>query len=847
MKRFKKCLLSIVLVITLLSGIVSADKTETKSADPPLLSGLFIAPELCTGNNPWNAEDWETAFCEMKEAGMERAVIQFASQYYSDTYKVHYYEPSLEESEADNTGKHNQIPYALAAAKKTGIKIYLGLHIAESPWFSAMSAGFQDETFLTSSYEYSKLVFDDLWQQFGIKYDDVIEGWYLPFEYNNSEVQGKSKDRLIQKFYVPMTSYLKKVTPNKKILVSPLVYTPLTSEPSEDAVQNWYKLSYDIWTKTGVDIIAPQDGCGWESTVKENLEPWYNALYKAVNDAKASGKSSAEAWNNPECYNMNGTSTMTIKRLSSNMAAVDKYVSQHVSFSAASLLYLEKGKNGISENNKCYYDAYKYLVENKKLYLPDKEIETPSKISAKVTDGVNITLKWNKVEKSGKMSVAGYYVFRKDTGDYKRIKEVEQITEKQVTVVDYNLIPGNTYSYQVYAFDGTGNVSKEPAEITVKVDSNVDVVNHINTDEIASLELSLGDTVNSKIKFGNIKVITDTKSAVRFKNSDTDNGSAVLFKKSDVNKIAKADLNVKLVQEQKVGFIYLQVLNQPTQDIYLPERIDIKKDGEIFKTVYPLREYGNSEVGSVWLPIDFEEAVDTDNLTIQMLMKNKFLAVSEIKIYSAENVNSLDPNSYPNNKISGQPVMITNYTKDQNFSPDAHFGGVKMSAIDYKNGNISANYIMFKECYSTYNLTRGTLNPAMLRWTEDLDCSHWLRITNIGNTYELKVDLKSPSTVKSLETVWMYDRDATVYLPTKIEYYGTTLEGHSELIGTSYPPSLAKINFDEKPSESNTHFISTEKFVAVNASSDTIYRQVTAKVFPQYPENAQFISNFTVY
>lgn len=831
----------------MLSSIVSASNTNKNSEKTPLLSGLFFAPELCTGGNSWNADDWVTAFGQMKEAGMDIAVLQYAVQYYSDTYKVHYYEPKFEEIEADNTDKHNQIPYALEAAKKVGIKVYLGLHIAESPWFSAMSAGFSDTSFLKSSYNYSKSVAEDIWKQFGSKYDKQIEGWYLPFEYNNSEVLGPAEDRLIENFYIPMTSYLKKSTPNKKILVSPLVYAPLTSKPSKDLVDNWYKLSYDIWTKTNVDIIAPQDGCGWESTVKDTLDPWYDALDRAYKAAKNVGKTNIEAWNNPECYNMNGTSTMTMKRLIANMSAVDKYVSKHVSFSAASLLFLAKDKNGVNENNKSYYEAYKYIYENKKLYAPTKDIETPKKLSAEVTDGVNITLKWSRVAKSGDMPIAGYYIFRKDTGDFKRVKEVEQSSGNIVKVIDYSLTPGDTYSYKIYAFDGTGNVSKKPAEATVTVKSDTKTVNHKNTDELQNYKLSLGESVNSKVVFGDIKRLSDQKYALKLKTSDTDNGNVLLIKKTDDKKSAKSDIDVKFTEETKVGFVYIQMLTQPTKDVYLPERIDVKSEDKILKTVYPLREYGNLLGGGVWLPIDFNDAVNIKELKIQMIMKQKFIAVSEIKIYAATNIAANSDYICPSNKIEGQPVMITNYTTEKNFSPDYHFGGVKMVSIDYEKGNISDKYIMFKECYSSYNITRGTSNPAMLRWTEDPDKSHWLSIANIGKTYELKVDFKAPTTVNSLETIWMYDRDAAVFLPTKVEYYGTTLEGHSELIGTSYPPSLAKIDFDKPPSSENTHFISTEKYVAVNPNKDTIYKQVTAKVFPEYAKNIQFISNFTVY
>ena len=325
-----------------------------------------------------------------------------------------------------------------------------------------------------------------------------------------------------------------------------------------------------------------------------------------------------------------------------------------------------------------------------------------------------------------------------------------------------------------------------------------------------------------------------------------DNGSILCFGKKEEKKLGSAVLEVKRKEAGKVGFIHLQLLYQPTRDIYLPERLDVLCGDEILLTVYPQREYGTSIPGNVWIPLDFGTVVETDAITVKMLMKSPYVAVSEVKLYTADEI-PCEGYREPENKIAGRPVMITNYTMEQNFTPDAHFGGVSVSAIDYEKGTIDTNYLMLKECYSTELLTRGAMNAPMLRWTEDGERSYWLSITNIGETYELKVDLPAPTTIDAVETVWMYDRDATVYLPAKIEYYGTTLSGQNELIGTSYPPSVQLIDFDQPTSEENRHIISAESYRVMNASKDTVYRQVTAKIYPEYPANTQFISHFSVY
>lgn len=848
MKKIGKSFLCILLVCFLVAGTVMAEPAGEEKKQIPLLSGMFVAPELCTGENPWEASDWEQALTEMKEAGMDKVIIQYAVQYYSDNYKIHYYTPAFEQAQSDNTGKAQQIPNALAAAKKVGMKVYLGLELAESPWFSAMAAGFADEAFLESSANYTLAVFEDLWNQFGGEYKDTIEGWYLPFEYNNSEVSGQAKDRLINRFYIPVTNRIKAVTPHKPIMVSPLVYASLTEAPDASVVENWYQLSYDIWTKTRVDIIAPQDGCGWESTVKETLAPWYEALSKACRDAKAAGRNEAQAWNNAECYNMNGTSTMTIKRLTDNMAAVDSYVSQHISFSTASLIYLDGEKDGVNSCNKYYYDAYLYAVKHGSLYTPKKgDIPTPKKAEGKIQNGVDASLSWKRVDESSvEMPVAGYYVFRKDGTDFKRIKEVPQPEENTVTVMDYNLTPGRTYEYQIYAFDATGNCSDKPAEFTVETVKDVAVFNQEPGAELTNTTITTESGVNSKAILGSTACLTDHKAGNMLKDITQDNGSVLCFGKEDTSKLASAVLTASSGEKTEMGFMNLQFLYQPTKDIYLPERVDILSGEEILTTIYPQREYGTSIPGNVWVPVDFGKTVKTDEITVKILMKKPYVAVAEMRLYAARGF-ELGEYRAPENKINGQPVMITNYTAGQDFSPDSHFGGVSVSSINYEDGSINTNYLMSKECYATNLLTRGAMNAPMLRWTEDSERSYWLSIANIGETYELKADLKAPTTIDALETVWMYDRDATVYLPSKIEYYGTTINGQSELIGTAYAPSVQLIDFEQPTSEVNKHMISTESYWVINASKDTVYRQVTAKVFPEYPGNTQFVSHFSVY
>ncbi len=825
-----------------------------------MLSGMFVAPELVTGKNSWDQQDWDSVMSQMKAVGIDQVVIQYSVQYYSDIVKNHYYVPGFEQAGTDNTGKQQQIPFALKAAKKHGVKIWLGLHIAEDAWFRAMPAGFQDLNFLIDSAEYSKKIFDDLWSQFKGEYAGTIAGWYLPFEFNNVDVKGEAKTRLINYFYKPLTQHIKSVTPDKLIMVSPLVYASLTVPPAKQAVDAWKDLLYDIWANTRVDVIAPQDGCGWESTMKETLEPWYKAMDEArrqaqpVRDSKKYGP--ALAWNNPESYSMNGTGNMTIKRLTDNMKAVDKYVSAHVSFSLHSLAYLPGDKPGQnSPVNELYYRAYEYAVINNRLYTPGTPIAAPENLEAKILSGVDVQLSWDRTEAVGdQMPVAGYEVWRKkadeDDSQFIRIKELSQPSrdEKRVMVTDYQTDPGTSYVYAVYAFDATGNRSSKPAIINADIDGFGIALNRTyGADVTGTLNFTVDGFINTSVKFGSAAKLKDKTIGQSMARWDNNNSSWTGIEKTRREDLGRFNLNIENNTGKKLSFIYISMLNQPTSDVYLPEKIDVIADGRHIASYYPYKEYSSSPVGAIWIPVDLGSAVDARKITLQFTQKFYRIMLSEVRVYEGKST-SADNDGYvePVSLIEGQPVMITGYPSSQNFNPDSHFGGVTNTVIDTQKGTLETSYLIYKGNYSTYLLTRGAGKGPQISWHEDTGNSVWLRLSNLGSTFELSVDLKAPSTIRAIETEWLIDRDATVFLPNYIEFYGVTTDGVNELIGKAYRPSVALLDFDKAPSESNTHRIETKAYRII-VDSSKLYEKITAKVFVPYPANTYFVKNLIVH
>lgn len=849
-KRFCTLLCGLALCTAMFS--MSPSQAIAKESDMPMLSGMFIAPTLTGGDDAWSQDDWNTVMQQMKDIGLNKVVVQYAVYFYSETNKAYFYTPTFEEAGAGAESQRQQIPFILAAAKSAGIKVWLGLSLFEDAWFSGITSAFNDvnmsgnSKFLTESEAYAEKVFDDLWAQFKGEYADTIGGWYLPFEFNNINLTSGNggNDRLIKNYYQPLTAHIKSVTPNLPTLCSPLVYTSLNREATEAELAVWRTLLQDIWSKTQLDIIAPQDGCGWESSMKETIVPWYKAMDEAREASRSAranaGWGEAIAWNNPEAYSMNPMGVMTIRRFTDNMAAVDAYVEEHVSFSLHSLAYFSGKKTGSNTVNEMFYKAYKYYYENGKLYAPTAPIPTPGGAKAAI-QGFGVSLSFDRVDTGNEQPVAGYELWRKESGaddsTLVRIQEARQVASgEQVLITDAQLTPGCSYEYQIYAVDGTGNRSREPAKLTVDVPAGGIALNREFGESLGSdaVSVSTGNLLN-------IAAPSDLSGLIA-------GNAPAKFTLSENGSLGKYTLTCDLKGEKTVGFIYLQFQNTPFTgtDLFLPEKVDVLADGKPVAAVYPFKEYGSSSTGGVWVPIDLGEAVTAKQIQLVVTQKYANSEISVLRIYEAsKTAAAVEGYTEPVNLIEGQPVYFNTQGK-QNFSTDDHLFGVTNNIIDMLAGTFESETLKYKSATATSLLTHGHGRGPSVGWGEDGNNTAWLKAQGMGGSIVMEVDIPSPSILKAVETQWLLDRDAAVFLPSYIDIYGTTAEGTQELLGRALRPSEVMLDFDKAPAADNTHRVETKAF-RITVDSTKLYKKITLKASLQYGDNAHFIKSVAVY
>lgn len=858
MKKAGKGILALALILQIALAVLPIGVRAEEETEMPLLKGMFVATELTTQGTPWTQEDWNSAAAQLKNVGMELLVIQYAVQYYSDTYKVYYYVPGFDDPGQNVNDRQNSLVYALNACRDQGLKIYLGLHLAEDLWFSAMDAGFRDvgsdgkSAFLTESAQFSIRLFDDLWEQFGSEYGDIIEGWYLPYEFNNT-LGDSGRNRLVEDFYQPLTAHIKNVTPQKKILISPLIYPPMLSEPTEEMLELWRKLMYDVWAKTRVDIIAPQDGCGWESSVKENLPKFYETMAQAREEAQkvrdSKGWGQAIAWNNPELYSMTGSNTMTMKRFGANMRELDSYVDAHVSFSLHSLVELAPGKGGTNITNGAFYAAYAYMAENGKLC--QAKLPSPEGLEARTENSYDVMLSWKRMSSEGlELPVAGYRVCRMDAGapdERILLPDVPQPAETDTEVVlrDAQLENGHTYRYEIYAYDGCGNLSEEPAVVQVSMEDDAVAVRRLaDKSSLTEIQLNVFSLEGEPVVSGDMESLKD--------------GGELQIGLGEDSAPVRYLLEVSSDKEQ-IGLVNLQVSYSPGEGYYFPDKIEVLADGKLTDTLYPQRDYGSSLTGKVWLPVSLRGAAG-QKVELLITQSRPRLVLNRVAAYGCDAQVTV-PEGYrePENLVSGQPVIVNGYEATQNFSADAHFRGADRLVLDYDEGVVRTEQNLYKGSFATDLLTRGSADLPFVGWQEDggdcsaggrsadADRSVWFRTINLrGESYDLTVELPTAQSIQGVSTEWLSDRDATVFLPLKIEYYGMTRGGTQQLIGTAYRPGQAQIDFDSPISQDNCHRPDSFRY-KVRDDSGTVYVKIIARVYPQYPANSHFVRGFCVY
>lgn len=803
----------------------------------PEISGMFIVPDLIapvsTTATVWGEREWEECFARLNEVGIDTVIMQYTAQYWNAGRQSFFYQ-SVVNNTSQPSYQRNQVTYALKAAKEYGMKVYLGLQVAEDLWFSNMGNQFAGD-FLSESAAFSQMVAAELWNQFGAGYGEQIAGWYLPFELNNKQVSGEALSRFITNYLSPVTEYLNGIC-DKPIMTSPLVYHDDITAPADSGYLDiWKTMCRRMWTETSLDIIAPQDGCGWESTCKENLSEWFFALYQVaheeavVNARKAKGYGPAQAWDNAESYNMNGIDQMPVNRLLSNMNAVAPYVSKFVSFSIHYFVpFASSGICGVSSDNKIYYDAYKQYYENRKFITTNSHLPTPENLSVYAVHPFDVQIGFDRVVSSSDCPVAGYVIKRKKTdaedSTVIKIAELPQSSGENIIYTDYQLESGVSYTYYVYSFDAFGNRCQVPATAEYRIpaigyESNREYTDVVSEGKIVAIENLFGVTAD-----GNTQVMmTDGISGKKIIDWNADRNGWRGFQANGGE--GSYDLIVSGLNNETYGYVYLSCLHQPSSGIYLPRRVDVYlgEDTSPIATAFPKQDYHVDREGNVFVGINLKEVRASDRLRIRVTQDAEWTMVSEVSIYGAEATEFANADAV--NLAKGRPVALRSYSSFGN-----SFGFTQIDSV-----------------WKTYSATIDDNRPS-ISYYADATQTQMAGLQGMGTSYQMTVDLGGAKAVHLIGSRWIQDENLGIYIPEKVKYYGVMSgTGQVQEIATVYCSSKPQLDWTLPPNKNNTRTAKETDFKTLTKAEGQAFTQIIIEVYPKYTNGWTFFNNVFIY
>lgn len=333
----------------------SEESTEPVKRDTKLLSGSFLQSWIC---RDWTYARWEQELTSMKELGMDYLIIQ-------SIYDQSYHKGSAEEQDwasyrfkgqtalypseieelknavlsSQNNGDVLQL--MLKAAKKNGMKVYIGL-LSDDRWWDfgwgmpKLPEGKTDhatESYFATWCEYNgKLngqMITELWDRYGEEYGEQIAGWYYYNEIWNVDVaclgvDGNAYATCIGDNINHMLDAINESCPEKPLMLSP--YFNKTISTAKQYKQFWIDI-FEVANFRAGDIFAPQDCVGAKDLSIADMEKWISGLKEAADTEEG-----MRFWVNNESFTAE-FKPAEISRFIEQIETSEKYAETHITFS----------------------------------------------------------------------------------------------------------------------------------------------------------------------------------------------------------------------------------------------------------------------------------------------------------------------------------------------------------------------------------------------------------------------------------------------------------------------------------------------------------------------------------
>jgi len=296
----------------------------------PYLNGIFF--QIYGSHNALSVNDWEQKFQDMKNVGMDTAIIQFVAR-----DNICYYNSSLGFISQEYT---NILPNFLTAADNQGISVIVPAYY-DSDWFSQG----KNSSFLATNLIRNSNIIGEMVTNFNLTNYSSFYGWYIPYEIDNYMFTLPADENKLINFMNGIADYCKQMTPGKIVTGAPFFNTNASCWGPDEFESHWKNFFNGI---PNLDVMILQDCIGAEHAGFIDMGPYFNA---ARNACLAYNR---ELWTDLEIFsNSHASDISTVK---TQLLIERPYTEKIISFEYLS--YMDK--NGTPDAQQFYSNYSKY-------------------------------------------------------------------------------------------------------------------------------------------------------------------------------------------------------------------------------------------------------------------------------------------------------------------------------------------------------------------------------------------------------------------------------------------------------------------------------------------------------
>lgn len=347
------------------------------------IKGSFIQPHLF---EKWDDNRWQTEFNDLRQAGMDFIIFMHTVHTDKDDVPRAVYPtsiPTVKPYEKD------LLEDCLRNARQANFKVFVGLNFDEKWWNLKPDS----VAWLIEDLKQGNDIAAEIVKRYKTRYPETLHGWYWVWEIEPSMCkEQQSKELLVQGLNINL-DFLKRLTPDMPVLISPFMNHKLGS--SDNCTQVWQYVLNNAHFKDG-DIFAPQDCIGSGFLNVDVVEEWFEKLKGIVPE-----KPHIQFWGNIEMFDQRFWTVAPVGRIIKQIELLKPFVSGYISF-AYSHYYSPQLKNP------AIHQAYVSYVRSGKM----PRTSTPPAVKEIYTDPKNRIITWNPVKKKELM---GYHIYKDGT------------------------------------------------------------------------------------------------------------------------------------------------------------------------------------------------------------------------------------------------------------------------------------------------------------------------------------------------------------------------------------------------------------------------------------------------